>query len=378
MQARVVQVALRIVHPVLPYPQFLVQILLFRSVVVCCRVRRHLQHEVRHIAFLPELVRIPAPLRHAKRHEHVRSDRRVRVALVIVDQQVAADVDVAKRGEVQLERLGRINNCVPLPVVGRHRLAVLAGVLDLDPRPRRALGNPHVPERIQTRFKDSPLRQTRIRSLAHHAHLPGAAPSRLRSIPSPDRTPVQRSAATGFRDERTRVRGERRRPSAPRPRRPGRASMLDSSPARRKPLPGRDGWRPAPRDGNIQATGGTSLGASPRRRRVERGAHRRKAAASLRIGQAQPLRCRPSSRSARARHTAPGRSRRSGAWRRPGKKAYCQLPMPADPNQRRRGSYRQLPRHSGAGAGRNRLFQARRPTDGGQRLAGDGACGCPC
>lgn len=57
----------------------------------------------------------------------------------------------------------------------------------------------------------------------------------------------------------------------------------------------------------------------------------------------------------------------------PGKNAYCQLPRPAGPNQRRRGRSRQPPRPGRGGIRSQSSIPVRTASDGGQRQAGDSA-----
>ena len=186
------QPAPRVEEPILPHAPPLVQILLLRRVVRRRRGRGHLQHEFRRPPFLPNPVRRPETRRHPPRHEHVRGQRLVRIAFVVVDQQILGDMDVRVGLEAPFQRVEDGIHRPPLPLVVRHRLSVLVRIFH-HPRPRR-------PQPLRRQFQVSlrpPLRagrrrnregfhygrQALVRFPVWHARLPGAPSSRLRSIP---------------------------------------------------------------------------------------------------------------------------------------------------------------------------------------------------
>ena len=135
----------RIVLPVLRHAQPLVQLPLGPLILPPRAARGDLQHEVRHLALAPHPVDPPVVVRHSQHHEYVRRHRRSRVALFVVDQQVAGDVHVvafAPIAVVDAQTFPCVGQVVELKVAFRHRLAVGVGVLDHDRSGHRAAHAP--------------------------------------------------------------------------------------------------------------------------------------------------------------------------------------------------------------------------------------------
>ena len=92
--------------------------------------RRHLQHEIRTLAFLPDLAVPPRPVLHPEHPEHIRCDRHPWIALLVVDEQVCGDVHVGTVVVVHPQRAEGVENCAGLGVVLRQRLAVRCRVVN--------------------------------------------------------------------------------------------------------------------------------------------------------------------------------------------------------------------------------------------------------
>ena len=100
----------------------------------------HLQDEVRGFAFLPDLVVRAHPILDPEHDEYVGRHRYLRIALLVVHEQVPRDVHVFTVLVVHPQRADSVENRRELGVVLRHRLAVPARVLK---RSRRELGSAH-------------------------------------------------------------------------------------------------------------------------------------------------------------------------------------------------------------------------------------------
>ena len=132
LQRRLQVLSHRVVQPVLPNPQPRIHPSLPPHVLPPRPRRRHLQHEVRPLPFLPHLVAHPHPVLHPEHHEHVRRHRHPRVPLLVVDEQVTGHVHVIAPGVARPQHRDAVHDGGELGVVLGQGLAVRTRVLDLN------------------------------------------------------------------------------------------------------------------------------------------------------------------------------------------------------------------------------------------------------
>ena len=130
LQRRGQIVVRRVVPPVLLHTQPPVQLALDRPIFPPRAPRGDLQHEVRPLRLLPQPVRLPVAAVRSHHHEDVRGHHRLRVALLVVDEQVPRHVYVRPVAEVEPQPVHGVGQRRALMIGFRHRLPVGRRIVD--------------------------------------------------------------------------------------------------------------------------------------------------------------------------------------------------------------------------------------------------------
>ena len=178
----------RIENPVLAYPEIGVEGRFSNDIVAPVVGRQDLEDEVRCLAFLPVLVRLPRATRRSKCDEDVRGDRRAPIAFFEKQKLVGGGVDVPA-GEPSLQGASRVAQHVTVEVAFRHWPGVAERVtvfVTLDRRDRSVqrmgMDRGECPPHSRCRV---PWGVGRRGSPLHHRNVPQCALRRRRFVEDP-------------------------------------------------------------------------------------------------------------------------------------------------------------------------------------------------